>query len=182
MKVDIAYLTKVGVSSDLIVMAVTLQGEEEAAKNRARVAKCRNKKRNANVCNITDITPPHIDIYYNTNSESDKENKIPYVGENTINGEKHKPTVVKDAYDNWNRAADQVHLSKAEKLTDDRRKRLGKILHDYGGLEGWNSALQNIADMPFCLGENPHGWRVNLDWLLRPANFVKIVERTYARS
>lgn len=44
----------------------------------------------------------------------------------------------------------------------------------------WRSFFEAVASRPFLCGENDRGWRADLEWLLRPENFLKVVEGRYA--
>lgn len=120
-------------------------------------------------------TPPESD------SDSDSESKNP-----APNGApmpdfldaRPKDIDVQKAFHNYNIAAEEFGLARAEKLTEDRRKRLRARLGEHG-LKGWNRALEAIGDAPFLRGENERGWRASLDFLLQPANLNKVLEGTY---
>jgi hypothetical protein len=85
-------------------------------------------------------------------------------------------------FQNYNIAAGELGLAKAiGGLFPDRRKKLAAILKAFR-LDGWNTALNNLYDMPFCCGENTRGWRVSLAWLLVPGNFIKVLEKAYEKS
>lgn len=88
---------------------------------------------------------------------------------------------VQKAFENYNRMAEHLGLPKAQDLTEDRKRKLAARLKEIG-LIRWNSALDNLADMPFCTGKNDRGWKVNFDWLLSPANLNKILDRAYERT
>lgn len=113
------------------------------------------------------VTPLEVEV------EVDKTRVREKASKDAPNGAAHPK-----AFSNWNSAARQLTLSPAKDLTPERKKKMRVILEKYG-LDGWNQALQNIAEMPFCCGENDRSWRVTIDWLLKPANFVKILEKTY---
>lgn len=99
----------------------------------------------------------------------------------SLKRETSPPGQLSKAVENWNLAATAYGLPEVSKLTADRERNLRARLKDHG-LSGWNAALQNLGEMPFCLGKNDRGWRVTFDWLLKPVNLNKVLERVYVRA
>lgn len=85
------------------------------------------------------------------------------------------------AFENYNRAASELGLPHAKKLTSDRERKLKARLSEHG-LAGWNEALQNLCEMPFCLGKGSKGWIASLDFLLQPTSFNKVLELAYQQA
>ena len=85
------------------------------------------------------------------------------------------------AHDNYNLVAPDLELPVCRKLTTDRCRRLDSILKEFG-LPVWNEGLKNLYDQPFCYGKNERGWKVNFDWLLKPANLMKVLEKVYTQK
>lgn len=85
------------------------------------------------------------------------------------------------AFDNWNTIASELGLPIARTLTPQRAKHLKARLHEYG-LKGWNEALRNLRELPFCLGESKSGWKADFDFLLQPTSFNKVLEMAYAKE
>jgi hypothetical protein len=83
------------------------------------------------------------------------------------------------AFDSYNEAATRLNLPLAEKLTSQRQTALRARLKEHG-LEGWFRALANLEQLPFCLGQGERGWRANLDFLLQPSSFQKVLEKAFA--
>lgn len=88
---------------------------------------------------------------------------------------------VRKAFENYNRAAEKLDLPVATKLTPERARKLKARLNEHG-LSGWNQALQNLCDQPFCLGRGGRGWKANLDFLLQSASLTKVIEKAYAHE
>ena len=87
------------------------------------------------------------------------------------------------AFEAYNELAQRVGLPLAKTLTPERRKAIQRRMRDNGGTDCWASLLSNIECSAFLQGENDRGWRVpGLDWLLKPANFVKVIEGTYGNG
>jgi hypothetical protein len=79
----------------------------------------------------------------------------------------------------WNEMADKHGLSQVQRLTDNRRARLKKRLHECGGLDGWAGALKRVTESSFLLGETGR-WKADFDFLMQPDSFAKLMEGTYA--
>ena len=63
-------------------------------------------------------------------------------------------------------------------MTEPRRRAVKARAEQYGK----HSIMQvfcNILESPFLLGDNDRGWRADFDWIFKPANFTKILERRY---
>jgi len=79
----------------------------------------------------------------------------------------------------WNRLAAEHDLSKLQRLTEPRIRALHLRLLEIGGADGWDAMIEIIKQSPFLLGENNNGWRVDIDFVLKPANLTKIMEGKY---
>lgn len=89
----------------------------------------------------------------------------------------------KDAFDAYNDLAQRVGLPLARTLTAERSRSIRKRMRDNGGVAAWEALLSNIERSAFLQGENDRGWRVpGLDWLLKSANFTKVIEGTYGNG
>jgi len=67
------------------------------------------------------------------------------------------------------------------KLTGTRKRQLAARL-DADGLDGWRAMLAKVSASPFLRGEGKTGWRADFDFVLKEANFVRIVEGRYDGS
>lgn len=81
----------------------------------------------------------------------------------------------------WNRAAAQTGLPEARKLSETRRKHAARLIREHGE-EGFRVAIKAIIRSRFLRGENGTGWRADLDFLLQPKSFLKLIEGAYDRS
>ncbi len=100
----------------------------------------------------------------------------------TPNSKKKSPSDsshVTVALDEWNTLAEEISLTKVQKLTEDRKRRLKARLGDCGGIEGWRAALEKIRQSRFCKGQNGSGWKIDFDFLIRESSFVKLMEGNY---
>ncbi len=79
------------------------------------------------------------------------------------------------AYENMAKASG---LPLVRAITDARRRKMASTLTRHG-LAVWNEALAKITASSFCCGANDRGWRADLDFLLTPSKFVKLIEGQY---
>lgn len=89
-----------------------------------------------------------------------------------------------DALAIWNEIAPKATWPEARFLTQSRRTAMRRALKDYGGLLGWREHLARAASSDFLTGkswrdERHKNWRPDLDWFLKPANVVKILENKF---
>jgi DNA-binding transcriptional regulator YhcF (GntR family) len=86
------------------------------------------------------------------------------------------------AFDAFNDIAAETGIPKAQVLTPERKSKLRQRLNECGGLTGWLDAMSKIRGSPFLCGDNDRGWKANLDFLLRPASFTRLMEGSYDRQ
>jgi hypothetical protein len=79
-------------------------------------------------------------------------------------------------------------LPSVGKLTDTRKRYIRNLWNDpdtgLPDMQNWENFFDYVADSPFLTGKtdanNGHRpFRANLEWLTKPANFVKISEEHY---
>jgi hypothetical protein len=87
---------------------------------------------------------------------------------------------VDQAFSAWDMAAEQAEWPKVQKRSDPRRKALRSILKEYGP-DGWRGALAKACSSPVVGARPPPTW-FNFDWIIKPANFLKLIEGNYDRS
>lgn len=78
--------------------------------------------------------------------------------------------------DKWN----SLGLSKiiAVKTGTIRYKLLKSRISEYG-IDNLLKAIENINNSNFLKGQNNKGWTITFDWLIKPSNFIKVLEDTY---
>ncbi|EOU2033229.1 hypothetical protein C4D34_05050 [Clostridium perfringens] len=59
-----------------------------------------------------------------------------------------------------------------------RYKSLKARINEYG-IENVIKAIKNINESSFLKGQNNRNWIVNFDWLVKPNNFIKVLEGNY---
>ena len=85
------------------------------------------------------------------------------------------------ASDLYNETAQRCGLSKIQAMNSSRRTKLKARLKECGGIDGWRFALEKVEASPFLRGETTD-WRANLDFMLRPSNFTKLMEGGYDKG
>ena len=102
----------------------------------------------------------------NKNEKNEKENNISkdiYVSSSV-------DTVIKK----WN----ELGLSKVVSIKNNRLKMLNARIKEFS-LEEVVKAIEAIEDCNFLKGQNNRNWIIDIDWFLRPNNFVKVLEGKY---
>jgi hypothetical protein len=88
-----------------------------------------------------------------------------------------------EAFDLYNQMAKRCRLPVPRALTSDRRKSLLARLREHGGLDAWREALAKVEQSAFLRGKGTRaGWRVDLDFLLQPSSFLKVIEGKYGNG
>ncbi len=81
------------------------------------------------------------------------------------------------AFDAYQRVAAKVGWPKVVRLTPSRRKLLTARLNEHG-LAAWGDVLRKAAKSDLCTGQK-NGWRASFDFLIKKANFIKVLEGNY---
>lgn len=74
----------------------------------------------------------------------------------------------------WN----SLGLSKIRDIKGNRLKLLNARIKDYG-IDGVLEAIENIKSSSFLKGQNKTCWTIAFDWLIKPNNFIKVLEDNY---
>lgn len=80
----------------------------------------------------------------------------------------------------WNDLAARRGLKIVKRLSPERRATL-KTRIGQNRIEDFLEAISAIDRSPFLCGENDRRWKAYFDWMLKPANFTKLIEGTYDR-
>lgn len=81
----------------------------------------------------------------------------------------------------WNNLAKDRDLPKVLKITPARRKQIQARIREYDH-DDWSTALTAIYKSKFLCGDNDRGWKANIDFLLQPSSFVKLIEGAYSNE
>ena len=74
----------------------------------------------------------------------------------------------------WN----NLNLSTIKSIQNTRSKLLNARIKDYG-IDGVLQAINNIKESSFLKGQNNKNWTITFDWLIKPSNFIKVLEGNY---
>lgn len=72
-------------------------------------------------------------------------------------------------------------MSKVEKLTERRRGFVNARYGEYG-MDGITKVLRLAGGSEFLNGVNDRAWKADFEWLMRPENFVKVLEGKYTKN
>ena len=85
-----------------------------------------------------------------------------------------------EAVSAYNAAAEQAGWPKVQRMSPARTRALKARLRECGGIEGWQHALKRAIDSDFLCGRTPKAWAgFSFDWMIKAANFTKIMEGNY---
>ncbi len=71
-----------------------------------------------------------------------------------------------------------ARMPQATVLTDFRKKGIMNRYKDFGE-DGFINMLEKASSSDFLNGQSGSGWKANFDWLIRPTNFIKVIEGNY---
>jgi hypothetical protein len=83
----------------------------------------------------------------------------------------------------WNAMARIHGLPQVSEITERRAVALRARINERwkrDPMAMWTRYLEAIAASPFLRGENPRGWKANLDWAIRPESPVRVAEGRYS--
>ena len=112
---------------------------------------------------------------------------VPLVSRQAADAQQHAPKEHFDYrpyVDFFNQECDRYNAAiprVTRKLTDARAAMLRARVGEHGP-EAVFKAFTNAAESSFLNGGGPRGWKANIDWILRPNNFAKVLEGTYANN
>lgn len=81
----------------------------------------------------------------------------------------------KEILELWNDLASELSLDKIRSISPKRYTHLKNRLSE----GDFKEILENIKNSTFLQGHNDRNWKVNFDWLLKPDNYLKILEGKY---
>lgn len=125
-----------------------------------RQKKYRERKRNATITS----RPPEAD----TDTDTDTEKK-------------EKPTPYSEIQKIWNEVLKDSPLAKVKELNESRKTSVkcrwfGELNQS---LEAWKALCESVAHSDFLNGNNKESWTATFDWVIKPANMIKILEGNY---
>lgn len=95
---------------------------------------------------------------------------------NTISKDIVRSTKVQQIIDEWN----SLGLNKVVSINPgtNRHKSLNARIKEYGE-DSIINAIKNINNSSFLKGQNKTNWIITFDWLIKPNNFIKVLEGNY---
>jgi hypothetical protein len=88
-----------------------------------------------------------------------------------------EPKTKFDLMAKWNEKAAEIDIKPCDSMTEKRKAALRERLKDQFWVANADAALDKLKDMSqFYFGQNNTGWKMNIDWFLRPDTVVKIME------
>jgi len=114
-------------------------------------------------------TQPETHIY--NNKEYKKENNI-------SSSKKEDATEARKVFDFYNQSVVNTKLPKCIKLTEKRKKSIEARIKDFG-IEKVYEAITKVTTSNFCNGGGNRGWKADIDFIINPNSFVKILEGKY---
>lgn len=89
---------------------------------------------------------------------------------------------VAKGFEIFNEVASRVGWPQVQRMDDKRRKAMAHRLRECGGIDGFSMALAKCEGSDFLTGKSGKWTGFSIDWLLKPANFTKVMEGNYDRS
>lgn len=113
---------------------------------------------------------------YKCTPEIEIEKEIEIEREVEVEGEEKTstPTLHERIIDSWN----SLGLQGLRTIANQRKTLLGARLKEFGE-ESIFEAIEKIRDSDFLKGQNRRGWVITFDWLIKPNNYVKVLEGNY---
>ena len=110
-----------------------------------------------------------IDIEKEKDKDIDKD-----IDKDTINS--ISSTEVQQIINTWNSLG--LQNIKFIKNNTNRYKMLNARIKEYG-IDTFLQAINNIRNSSFLKGQNNRNWTITFDWLIKPNNFIKVLEGNY---
>ena len=118
-----------------------------------------------------DVTKSNTEKEIDIEKEKEKEKDI---DKDTINS--ISSTEVQQIINTWNSLG--LQNIKFIKNNTNRYKMLNARIKEYG-IDTFLQAVNNIRNSSFLKGQNNRNWTITFDWLIKPNNFIKVLEGNY---
>lgn len=151
---------------------------EQMVGSETKWAKYKKKERELkkldNVQLLSNGTPKsvHTEIEKEIELEKDKEKEIDI--DNSISKDILVSKNLIPIVEEWN----NLNLSKVKSIKGNRLKLLNARIKEYG-IDTVLKAIRKINDSSFLKGQGPKGWVITFDWIVKPNNFIKVLEGNY---
>ena len=130
-----------------------------------------SKQGTSEVVSVTQpVTPPVTQgVTYIKNKEYNN---------NISSSKKEDATEARKVFDFYNQSVVNTKLPKCIKLTEKRKKSIEARIKDFG-IEKVYEAITKVTTSNFCNGGGNRGWKADIDFIINPNSFVKILEGKY---
>ena len=75
-----------------------------------------------------------------------------------------------------------ISLPNVCKLSPERRRHIKALFDRKYTVGDFEKVFRTVQSTPFLRGENERGWRAAFDCIIKPANFLKVLENNYGRA
>ena len=151
--------------------AAKMCASETDSAERVRRYREQKKEKEALQCNETLL---QRDIKSNDNASQCRGNKSNNIKELEL--EKDKRIDYQQIADMYNDTC--VSFPRLSKLSDSRKKAIKARLNTYS-VEDFQKLFEMAEGSSFLKGENGRNWSANFDWMIKDANFAKILDGNY---
>lgn len=139
---------------------------------------CQMKETSLSIQSDKNVEPiPDINTYINTDVNTDRESTTETtevaLAENPKKGDRK---ILNDVVEEFNRVVSR--LPKVTALTPKRRGIIQQRIKEHGR-EAVSVCFFKASKSDFLCGVNDRGWMASFDWIMKPENFVKILEGNY---
>lgn len=135
------------------------------------------KHRKNSKCDISDICDSQKSLTDNVNdNDIIKKNDI----SKDISQKEKKSDVLHDILQCWNNLIDSHHsiMPRIQTISSQRETATMARYREHGLMKVYD-VLELAVKSDFLNGKNDKGWKANFDWVMKPNNFVKILEGNY---
>jgi len=174
-----------GASVDVIIAAINADNALAAKavdKRRAKDAERQRRHRMSRGQGVTnsDTPSPLVPPKVSPGPLSNNPPIIPQPSE-TPNGVSSDSEISpEDFVEAWNVMAKDCGLPQA-KVTPERRRKIGTLVRRRP-IDEIREAIWSIPRSEFLCGSGSRGWRANIDFILQPSSFQKLIEGTYDKQ
>lgn len=71
-----------------------------------------------------------------------------------------------------------ISLPPIAKITDKRKQSILARVREYG-IESIDTVIDNASKSKFMAGDNQRNWVATFDWIIKPSNYIKVMEGNY---
>lgn len=146
-------------------------GSETESTIRSRECRARKTEKLGNEAMLLQCNTDATEVQPTSNTDiRDKRKNIDINNLTVIRANSFAPII-----ESWN----SLGLNKIISLKGKRATMLNARIKEYG-LENVLKAIGNIRNSSFLRGQNRTGWTISFDWLIKPTNFLKVLEGNYS--